>query len=219
MNRIAHTRPEARARRRQDGYVLATSLIFMLVLTLAAASAMRSSGIEQRMATNSAFKQRSFESSEAARGAFAEVLDPHIFYRGWPSPLGGLAANAFTIPSGLSVRDSDNNSASDLLYKNKVSAGLASRLDDYTTADGSYAGDANGDGATDLPADVYVQQMGVIQAPGAAIAMIAGYEGSGKSNASGGGQMLLDIRSRGRSSGGDGALSLTGSAYRHVIRN
>ena len=218
----------------QRGYVLVTALIFLSVLTLIGVVTMRSSTLEQRMSANSAFRTQALESSEAGRGAISEVLDYHIFYRGWPSdlsaPSGSLASGTFSVPAGLTVRDIETNGdtscgtsetadgVADALYLSKVSCGFATDAEDYSTVDAWYSVDVNSDGTADLAANIFVFRTDATQSPGAATAMVSGYEGTGKSAAAGGGLLYFDVRAQ-SSGGGAGATVLTGADYRHVIRN
>ncbi|MBF0283246.1 MAG: pilus assembly PilX N-terminal domain-containing protein [Magnetococcales bacterium] len=207
--------------RGEGGYVLVTALVFLAILTMVAVNSMQNTTMEQKISANAAFEVRALESSEGGRGVMSEVLDNHVFYRGWPSnanPAGSLQANLFTMPSGLTLRDQNGDSVADNLYEDKAAAGYANRLTDYNVTDAAYGADLNADGSNDLAANLYVYRLGLIQAAGAGAAMMSGYEGTGKGSAASGGQILYDIRSRSLSGTG-GARSMTGSDYRHVIRN
>lgn len=54
------------APRRERGFILATGMLFLVVLTLLGLTLFRSSGLMERMSANTRDKQRSFESAEAA---------------------------------------------------------------------------------------------------------------------------------------------------------
>ena len=81
--------------------------------------------------------------------------------------------------------------------------------------------DGNGDGdrvdEVDQEADLYAYKTVVVNASGSATAMVAGYEGLGKSSASGGALMFFDLRSVGASAANSSGV--TGSNYRYVVRN
>ena len=54
------------ARRRQAGFVLITSLLFLVILTLIGLSLFRTSGLLDRISANTRDKQRAFESAQSA---------------------------------------------------------------------------------------------------------------------------------------------------------
>ena len=58
-------RPPMRARR-ERGFILVTGLLFLVVMTLLGLALFRSSGLLDRLTTNTRDKQRSFESAQAA---------------------------------------------------------------------------------------------------------------------------------------------------------
>lgn len=65
----------------QQGVALAISLIFLLITTLAAVSAVRLSATQERMAANTRFKIDSFQAAEAALRVAEKVIqdDPAAF--------------------------------------------------------------------------------------------------------------------------------------------
>jgi hypothetical protein len=201
--------------------VLVTALVLMVVLTLVAIVAMRSTTLDLRITTNTMLRARAFESSEAARVQVVEPLDVHVFERGWGFDLPPPGGNDF-----LRVADTGSR-----LYIDSPDA-----PDDYDLdkVDVVLANDGDGDGAVacgnppettptprphalDSCAHVYVNRLRTVPGPGAAISMVAGYEGLGKGAAGGGAQMYFDLRSMGYSA--DGARALTGSDARIVVRN
>lgn len=64
MSRSGHT--AQRIGRRQDGFILVTSLIFLVVLTLLAVSAIDSSTLQERMAANQREKARALDAADSA---------------------------------------------------------------------------------------------------------------------------------------------------------
>lgn len=58
--------PRPRPLRAQDGAVLITSLILLLVMTMLAVTTMRTTTMEQKMAANAAFTNRAFQAAESA---------------------------------------------------------------------------------------------------------------------------------------------------------
>jgi Tfp pilus assembly protein PilX len=71
----------------QNGYVLITVIMFMVLLTLVALAALKNSGLEARMGGNANLHAQSFESSETARSLADSIslIDANVFYRGWPN--------------------------------------------------------------------------------------------------------------------------------------
>ncbi len=201
--------------KQQAGVVLITSLIFLTVLTLVALVANQSTVMETRMSTNSVVKKRALESSEALRTGTDDLLDAHLFHRGWPTVFGGGLGNGlFNIPTGISTNNisnwgQGNSSGEDLYNASTWTNDISLRIDG--NADGDYVDDL------DQQADLYVYKTVVVNSSGSATAMVAGYEGLGKSSASGGALIYFDLRSIGISAGN--ATGATGSNYRYVIRN
>jgi hypothetical protein len=199
----------------QRGAVLITSLIFLVMLTIAAVMANQSTVLETRMSTNAIVKARAVEASEALRVASNELVDTHLFYRGWPQLLGGTLNNSlFDMPTGLVLNTTSNwgtgNDPAENLFNPATWVNdMSLRID----------GNADGDRADDVDqdADLYAFKTVVVNATGSATAMVAGYEGLGKASASGGALMFFDLRSVGSSAGN--ASGVTGSNYRYVVRN
>jgi hypothetical protein len=200
----------------QRGAVLIISLVFLVMLTIVAVVANQSTVLEARMSTNAIVKARAVEASEALRMASNEMIDAHLFYRGWPQLLGGNLNNSlFDIPTGLVLGTPPTN------WGTGNDAG--ENLFDPATwiLDMSLRVDGNGDGDqvddVDQRADLYAYKTAVVNATGSATAMVAGYEGLGKSSASGGALMFFDLRSAGASAANSSGV--TGSNYRYVVRN
>ena len=199
----------------QRGAVLITSLIFLVMLTIVAVVANQSTVLEARMSTNAIVKTRAVEASEALRMASNDLLDGHLYYRGWPQALGGNLNNSlFDMPTGLILNTTANwgvgNDPGESLFN------PATWVNDM-----SLQIDGNGDGdrvdEVDQQADLYAYKTVVVNASGSATAMVAGYEGLGKSSASGGALMFFDLRSVGTSAANSSGV--TGSNYRYVVRN
>lgn len=60
------TRRSARARRPEQGFVLVTGLLFLVIVTLLGLALFRSSGLMERVSANTRDKQRAFETAQAA---------------------------------------------------------------------------------------------------------------------------------------------------------
>ena len=199
----------------QRGAVLVVSLIFLVMLTMVAVIANQSTVLETRMSTNTIVKTRAVEASEALRMASNELLDAHLFYRGWPDALGGsLSDGLFNLPGGLALNNTSDwglvNSGSESLFDTSTWVNDMSLSIDGNS-DGDYVDDV------DQKADLYVYKTTVVNSTGSATAMVAGYEGLGKSSASGGALIFFDLRSVGEAAAN--ASGVTGSNYRYVIRN
>ncbi|HEY9027860.1 MAG TPA: PilX N-terminal domain-containing pilus assembly protein, partial [Burkholderiaceae bacterium] len=65
MRHTALRRAPRRARREQ-GFILVTGLLFLVVMTLVGLALFRSTGLLDRLTTNTRDKQRSFEAAESA---------------------------------------------------------------------------------------------------------------------------------------------------------
>lgn len=72
MNLTSH--PSSSPGDRQSGVALITGLIFMVVLTLLALAAMRTTTLEERMSSNARDRDLAFQAAEAALRAGEEVL-------------------------------------------------------------------------------------------------------------------------------------------------
>jgi len=200
--------------------VLVTALILLAVLTLIAVVAMRTTTLDLRMTTNGMLNARAFEGSEGARVLVPDPLDDHIFYRGWPAgtAVGTPGPDDFDMPTELVIIDPSNN-----LYEEDEGLDMADYADgrrDMTyRADGDASGTVSDRSPTpeDISADLYITNLGSIQAPGSATSMVSGYEGFGKGAAAGGSYILFDLRSRGHAANRTEAL--TGTDVRIVVRN
>lgn len=200
----------------QRGAVLITSLMFLVVLTLVALVASQSTVLEARMSANTIVKGRATESSEALRVGANDLLDGHLYNRGWPDTFTGgtLDASLFSIPVGITANNTNNwgtgnDTGEDLYTTTTWTQDMTLRVDGNT--------DSDFDDDVDQKADLFVFKTVTVNSPGSATAMVAGYEGLGKSSASGGALIFFDLRSVGASAGS--SSTVTGSNYRYVVRN
>ncbi len=218
--------------RQQDGFVLITAAVFLVVLTLVAVTAMKSTSLELRMSHNETIRMEAFDSSEAPRVLTADLLDVHTFNRGWPKIAGGPVENNifdYAIPAGLTVRDKDGNDAPDDLYlgNDETSFSPTGLLPDV-----HYANSITPSGQTPIQvqSDVAVYKMRAALSPGAGSAMVSGYEGVGRASAAAGSSIYYRVFSRGvnpDASWDDStgqwsaatAQSCTACEYRSVVRN
>ena len=98
MNAIGTRRPPKRARR-ERGFILVTGMLFLVVMTLLGLALFRSTGLMDRITTNTRDKQRSFEAAQAA-------LEYGVWWLGQSSGGGNgttCAANNKPSVSGLHV--------------------------------------------------------------------------------------------------------------------
>ncbi|ULQ46808.1 PilX N-terminal domain-containing pilus assembly protein [Flagellatimonas centrodinii] len=215
---------------RQHGMALVISLILLTVLTLIAVIAVRGSGLEAQLASNTVMRAESFSVSESTRRNLGEIIDVHTFTRGWPVSLNGTVPNdefAFTLPPGL--RLCAESSASDACAT-AVAAdpprawylGNSEAVTGFDPAVLDFDAEQVTDASQPLPqrARISVFKLVTDLNPGAGAAMVAGYEGVGKSAAAGGGRVFYYASSTGQDlSDTPQSETETGADYRHVIRN
>ena len=93
---------DARSRAAQQGFALIVALVLLLVMTMVAVVAMRSTTLDLKMTTNTALNRRAFQASEGVRMLIGPILDAHTYHQGkWPKLLddvGGLANLVYGVP-------------------------------------------------------------------------------------------------------------------------
>ncbi len=150
----------------QRGLALIVALVLLLVMTMVAVVAMRSTTIDLKMTTNTTLNRRAFQASEGARTILGPLLSSHAFYAGWPVAMGGTqpdAAFSFAILDGLTIADpADDNFP---VYKDNGDLGQLLDRDDARNQnpDITYSADLDGDGdldSDDLFADIWVTWVG-----------------------------------------------------------
>ena len=201
----------------QQGVALIIALILLMVLTMIAVVAMRTTTLDLKMATNQTITKRTFQISESGRMRIHETLDSHTFYRGWPVAIGGTVAAStnFSIPADLVI--DDDPGLQELYRENNADhwdmrpAAVDMRL--LIDEDG----DANYDSPTDMAADVFISRITAVAAPGADTSQVTGYEGLGAGVAGAGSHLYFRIISR--ATGVGGSRSTTDAHYRYVITN
>ena len=213
-------------RRSASGFALITGLILLGVLTLVALIAMRNTGLELRISENHAQRIEMFEVSETSRALLGPVVDAHVFARGWPASEGGSVANplvALNLPTGMSLRkvsgvppDWFGTNPERVLSSSYVFSPQSMDVDDADYQ--NTLTPAAGVSPISISSRLGVYKLRVDLAPGAGAAMVAGYEGPGKSAAAGGGNIFLYLG--GVATGPENeSAAVTGAVYRHVITN
>jgi len=193
------------------GFALIVAMVLLLVLTMVAVIAMRSTTLDLKMSANTTLARRAFQVSDGTRDAVAPLLAAHVFYHGWPSAVGGDVGDAadFDIPDVLTVTDPTKRFD---MGENGDFADLATR-----TADIEFRDDVQGDGtlaADDVYGDIWVTRVGVQPAPGMNLVSNAADQGAGGGAANK--YILFDLRAAGRATGN--ARAFTGSDYRALSR-
>ncbi len=186
---------------KQKGFALLTSLVFLTVLTLIAILSTQNSSLEYQMSTNLVFKERAFQSSEAARRTVGTVVEDYVFQTGWTD---------VTLPIGLQVLDTDallelNDPSENLLYDGTLDPDMDYKIDSNGDGDYSDGGDI------DAEISVYRTQQGI--APGSSAAMLSAASGTGKGSGSAI-RIYYELRSRGFTV--SGSRSNTATEYRIV---
>lgn len=92
---------DARGRAAQQGFALIVALVLLLVMTMVAVVAMRSTTLDLKMTTNTALNRRAFQASEGMRMLIGPILDAHTYHQGkWPESLvvGGMNDVDYGVP-------------------------------------------------------------------------------------------------------------------------
>lgn len=216
MTRFPHKPLPARER----GMALVVALVLMLVMTMVAVVATRTTTIDLKMTTNTTLAMRAFENSEGSRTAIGLSLEDHVFYRGWPSAMGGSApaTASFDIPPEVTVADA---TADYFMGTNGTLNDLRPPQPDFTrTRDLRFRLDPDGDSYpdnTDVFADIWVTRVASLLSPGSGAAQGSAYLGPGVGAAGAGAHVFFDLRSEGESAGN--AERITGADYRVLVRN
>lgn len=234
------------------GYILVSSMVLLFVLLIVGLSAMQTTTMEQQVTINSANATLTRQGSEWGRTVISDVLVDHFAYRGWPSPTGTLTAGLFNVPAQLFVRSTAatltnctligttlpatspaspvslvvNDGTGAQLSDSKMAAGVATSILDFRCPDARLTLNTRGSSSDDTVINIYVMQLGTILGAGASVAADAGYEGTGKGSASGGGVTYLDVRAcsssdltlGGQCRSASAASVVLGAQYQMIIR-
>jgi len=180
---------------REAGAALVTTLMLLLVLTLVALTSMENNNLNIKMGMNTVNHTTAFNYSESGRDTVASVIDENVFEQNWSD---------VTMPTGLSAVDStqsisDGNGTGEDVYD------ASTLVKDLDYSDGN------------IDSDVYVVKEQTIINNNSGMAMVAGYEGLGKSSSKGGISIYFEVRSNGN--GPNNSRVVTASDYRSVVTN
>ncbi len=195
----------------QRGLALIVAMVLLLVMTMVAVIAMRSTTLDLKMTANTTQSRRAFQSSDGSRDAISPLLASHVFYHGWPSAIGGIVSGSasFDIPDEITIAAPGD----------RIDMGENGKFEDLATrdADVTFRTDVNGDGTldnADIAGDIWVTRVGVQPAFGSDLASNAAYQGAGAGAANK--YLLFDLRATGHAPGN--ARAYTGSDYRALSR-
>jgi len=195
---------------RQSGIALVVSLVLLLVMTMIAVIAMRSTTLDIKMTTNTLQARRAFENSDGARDMMTPMIDAHVFYHGWPVSMGGTIADVsnFPTPTGMTVTDAtkrfDLGQNGDYTRFNTTGAVTP----DMTMVDGTTGS------LMRIQADLWVTRISMIPAAGNTMNSNSADQGVGGGAANK--YVVFDLRSTGGAMGN--ASSRTGADYRALVR-
>ncbi|MGW8161419.1 MAG: PilX N-terminal domain-containing pilus assembly protein [Desulfobulbales bacterium] len=208
--------------RNEEGFVLVTGLLILLVLTLLGISATRNTSIELQIAGNDRVHNETFYSAEAGAILGSEILEQNFNCGIGFAKTGSIGVINYADIGYSRIWDRGNEIA---LWRNPspIDPDLPQNLlqdpNTLNRADVSYPVsnlDPAGDAYDDQRETGYLYIGGFTEMlPGGALQMAAGYEGKGKGSAVGGVAKIVDIYSRYRGVLNSETVLLFG--WRHVI--
>jgi Tfp pilus assembly protein PilX len=221
------------AKRASRGYALVTALIFLVLLTLVALAAIRGSGLEAKMSSNSTERTQAFESAELARTLADNLVDANTYYRGWPASIGGSVPTAgydatttalFSSSNGFSLTQPPQTTGNWYSVNSECPTTTTCAVFKPTglDQDASFTKTITTSGNSTpvvITAELSVYKLVVSYASGAGLVMASGYQGFGHGAAGGGGSVFYYVSSSGHESATKDATAQTASVYREVIRN
>ena len=156
---------DARSRAAQQGFALIVALVLLLVMTMVAVVAMRSTTLDLKMTTNTALNRRAFQASEGMRMLIGPILDAHTYHQGkWPESVvvGGMNDVDYGVPDlgkfekFITVEDPDPAKAPFRQpYDLKDLNGPPVRKHDFLLVDPALVGKAD-----DIRTEVWVTKLG-----------------------------------------------------------
>ncbi|MEX0731792.1 MAG: PilX N-terminal domain-containing pilus assembly protein [Aquisalimonadaceae bacterium] len=99
----------------QEGVVLVTSLILLLILTIVGITAMRTSTLEERMAANGALQMRAFQAANSAVDGYISGLLKDYTEDNDSSALGAIAAGDGSTET-IALRDAEITATAEPAY-------------------------------------------------------------------------------------------------------
>lgn len=199
----------------QQGYILVTGLLFLVVLTLVGVTSINTSTLDYKISANTAFHVDAFENAESGlQSAGSGLLASYINDRSW-------SGFGVTIPAGVAVVDTN---VDHFMGNGEVVGG-----DESTLIQGLYQDvailntdltvgiDGDGDGVTgssghDVQSNIKLIKTYSELAAGNGAAATSGYEGLGKSSV-GSLHSFYMIISAGQSAGNANAATATEFRY------
>lgn len=199
----------------EDGFVLVTSMLILLVLTILGIAALRNTDIELQIAANDRRHKEAFYAAEAGAVLGSELVQQNVFCpdgfaQNGTTTLDGNTVTIADLEGFIRVNDQNGNNSLDF-YLNEIPVSDPTDplcpLCDSNLADVSFpiANLASGHETTHL----YIGG-GSYMMPGGSLQMAAGYEGKGKSAAGGGVYKLYEIYSRHQGMGNSESVILLG---------
>lgn len=214
--------------RNEEGFVLITGLMILMVLTLLGLAATTNTSIELQIAGNDRLHKQTFYSAEAGALFASELLEQNLNCETGFSSTGNLAGNRYRDiggADGVRVWERDNDiknpgNKNKLSFSDNWNRGDAVKDGNWKNwADASYPVknlDPAGDPGKDDPETGYLYLDGYAEMlPGGNLLMAAGYEGPGKGAGGGGVAKIFNIYSRFRGELNSESIILFG--WRHVI--
>lgn len=197
--------------RAQRGLALIVAMVLLLVMTMVAVIAMRSTTLDLKMTSNTTQTRRAFQTSDGTRDSVSPVLASHVFYHGWPDAIGGTVTESanFEIPDELTIMDAEVRY--DMAQNGKFED-LATRERDVEFRDDVEDNDTLD--ADDMYGDLWVTRVGVQPAFGSNLGSNSSDQGAGSGAANK--YILFDLRAAGRALGN--ARAYTGADYRALSR-
>ncbi len=195
---------------RQRGIALVITLVLLLVMTMIAVVAMRTTTVDLKMTTNTVLLRRAFQNSEGARTIIDQVVSAHLFNRGWPPALGGTGQAGYDLPDGVTPV----NLAANLATNENGTLDQVGPPTFVRDPDIRFKHDLNGDNVVDtndMFANIWVTWLVTRPIPGVDLQIGAASSGAGAMA-----QSIMDIRSRGVAPGN--AQLITGAEYRALVK-
>jgi len=203
----------------EDGFVLITGLLILLILTMLGITATRNTSIELQIAGNDRLHKETFYSAESGAILGTEILEQNFNCVTGFDAVGGIAdleGNIRVFNRREDRSDPDSNMNNLAFYTNEFFPDVTTDPKFYVanTAEADVAfpifhidsdgnvitrldPDGDGDPADDLPGTNYLYIAGRAHIlPGGAFQMAAGYERKGKGAAGGGVAKIMDIYSQ-----------------------